>query len=101
MPKLHTVAKVGDIPEGTAKTFEIDGKLIAVFHQDGRFLALDDVCPHMGASLAGGSVSEGVVTCPWHGWRFRLEDGTWVDNPRLKTGCYTVRVVDDEIQIEV
>ena len=34
----------------------------------------------MGASLSGGYVENGVVTCPWHAWRFRLTDGAWADN---------------------
>ena len=46
----------------------------------------------MGASLSGGYVENGVVTCPWHAWRFRLADGAWADNPRIKIGCYPVRV---------
>jgi nitrite reductase (NADH) small subunit/3-phenylpropionate/trans-cinnamate dioxygenase ferredoxin subunit len=41
------------------------------------------------------------VTCPWHAWRFRLADGAWADNPRIKIGCYAVRVVNDEIQVQV
>jgi nitrite reductase (NADH) small subunit/3-phenylpropionate/trans-cinnamate dioxygenase ferredoxin subunit len=55
----------------------------------------------MGASLAGGYVEGGVVTCPWHAWRFRLGDGAWADNPRVKTGCYPVRLAGDDIQVGV
>jgi nitrite reductase (NADH) small subunit len=101
MAEFHTVGRVSDIPEGEARVTEINGKLIAIFHFQGQFFALDDVCPHMGASLAGGEVVEGVVTCPWHGWRFRLADGTWMNAPRVKTGCYAVQVVGDEIQVQV
>jgi nitrite reductase (NADH) small subunit/3-phenylpropionate/trans-cinnamate dioxygenase ferredoxin subunit len=53
----------------------------------------------MGASLSAGDVTDGVVTCPWHAWRFRVTDGTWCDNPRLKTDVFEVRVVGDEIQV--
>ena len=58
------------------------------------------MCPHMGASLSGGVIENGVVTCPWHAWRFRLTDGAWADNPRIKIGCYPVRVEGDEVQVE-
>ena len=44
-------------------------------------------------------VENGVVTCPWHAWRFRLNDGTWADNPRIKIGSYPVRVEGDEVQV--
>jgi nitrite reductase (NADH) small subunit/3-phenylpropionate/trans-cinnamate dioxygenase ferredoxin subunit len=44
-------------------------------------------------------VHNGVVTCPWHGWRFRVCDGTWCDNPKLKVDRFDVRVIGDEIQV--
>jgi hypothetical protein len=55
----------------------------------------------MGASLAGGFVENGMVTCAWHYWRFRLVDGAWADNPRIKIGCYPVHVEGDEIRLEL
>src|SRR6516162_9387265 len=101
MAEFQTVARVGDIPEGEGRTFEAGNKLIAVFLHQGQFHAIDDCCPHMGASLSGGWVENGIVTCPWHAWRFRLEDGAWADNPRIKIGCYAVRVEGDEVQVQV
>lgn len=101
MAEFQSVARVQDIPEGEARTVQVANKLIAVFCQSGKYYAIDDTCPHMGASLAEGHVENGIVTCCWHAWRFRLTDGTWADNPRLKIGAYPVRVVGDEIQVEV
>lgn len=103
MADFQTVCKLGDIAEGEGKTVAVGGKLIAIFREKGEVFALDDVCPHMGSSLAGGWVEAGVVSCPWHGWRFRLADGVWADNPRgkLGVGCHAVRVVGDDIQVQV
>jgi nitrite reductase (NADH) small subunit/3-phenylpropionate/trans-cinnamate dioxygenase ferredoxin subunit len=47
-------------------------------------------------------VSQGIVTCPWHAWRFRVCDGAWCDNPKgLKVDTFEVRVVGDDIQVRV
>src|SRR5262245_66183504 len=100
MAEFHTVCRVVDIAEGEGKTVSVNNKLIAVFRQNGQFFAIDDVCPHMGASLSGGYMENNIVTCPWHAWRFRLTDGAWADNPRLKIGCYQVRVAGDEVQVQ-
>jgi nitrite reductase (NADH) small subunit/3-phenylpropionate/trans-cinnamate dioxygenase ferredoxin subunit len=100
MAEFKTVCRISDIPEGEGKTVSVNGKLVAVFQSGGHFHAIDDTCPHMGASLSGGAVEEGVVTCPWHAWRFRLSDGAWADNPRIKIGCYAVRLVGDQVQVE-
>ena len=101
MADFKTVCRVGELGPGEGKTVSVGGKLVAVFYEGGAYHAIDDVCPHMGASLSGGHVEGGVVTCPWHAWRFRLADGAWADSPRVKTGCYAVRVEGDAVQVQV
>ena len=101
MGQRVTVGKLEDIPEGGSAMVTVNQKDIAIFNVNGKFFALDDVCPHMGASLSGGYVEDGCVTCPWHYWRFRLADGTWADSPRIKTGSYPIHVVGDEVQLEL
>ena len=101
MPEFHSVCRVGDVAEGAGKTVAVGDKLIALFCVGGAYHAIDDVCPHMGASLSDGYVENGIVTCPWHAWRFRLSDGVWADNPRIKIGCYPVKVDGDEVQVQV
>jgi nitrite reductase (NADH) small subunit len=101
MSHFQTVARVGEIPAGEGRCFAVGGKLVAVFLVDGRYHAINDTCPHMGASLAEGYVEEGAVYCPWHAWRFCVKDGTWLDNPKaaVRTESYPLRVEGDEIQV--
>lgn len=97
-----TVAKVGAIPAGEGASFQLGKRLVAVFNHNGEYLAIDDLCPHMGASLGAGCLDEeGVVTCPWHAWRFDAKNGQWADNPRLSIDTFEVRVEGDEIQVRV
>jgi nitrite reductase (NADH) small subunit/3-phenylpropionate/trans-cinnamate dioxygenase ferredoxin subunit len=99
MSDFVTVAKVGEIAEGEGQAFPVNGRMVAVFNKGGEYFAIDDFCPHMGASLAGGWVDGNVVTCPWHAWRFNVCDGTWCDNPRIKIDSFAVRLAGDEIQV--
>jgi len=100
--KFITVAKKGAIPVGQGATFPLGDRLVAVFNRNGTYHAIDDLCPHMGASLGAGELDEeGVVTCPWHAWRFDVCNGIWCDNPRLKIDAYEVRVEGDEIQVRL
>src|SRR6202012_1085032 len=101
MGVFHAVCPVEAVREGDGKTVAVGEKLIALFRVDGQLFAIDDTCPHMGASLSGGHLEDGVVTCPWHAWRFRLSDGAWADNPRIKVGCYPVRTVGGMVEIEI
>lgn len=99
MAAYQKVCKTKDVPKQGGISFQVGEKLIAVFQIDGEYFAMDDTCPHMGASLAAGELQDGIVTCPWHAWRFRVCDGTWCDNPRISIGSYPVRVDGDEIQL--
>src|SRR5262245_48655061 len=99
MADFISVAKVGEIPEGEGRAFAVEGRMIAVFLQGGEYLAIDDFCPHMGASLASGSIERDIVTCPWHAWRFCARDGAWCENPRIKVDSFPVQVVGEDIQV--
>lgn len=100
MSEFITVAKVGSIEEGKGEAFPLGDRMVAVFNDGGRYFAIDDFCPHMGASLAAGYLEKGAVVCPWHAWKFKICDGTWCDNPRLKIDSFEVRVEGDEIQVK-
>jgi nitrite reductase (NADH) small subunit/3-phenylpropionate/trans-cinnamate dioxygenase ferredoxin subunit len=90
----------GELKDGESRVVDMSGKDVAVFFTGGSYFAIDDRCPHAGASLSAGCVEDGVVTCPWHYWRFRLSDGTWADNPRIKTGSYPLAVEAGVVYIE-
>jgi len=103
MSEFHTVARVGEIPAGEGRSFQVEGRMVGVYFVDGEYTAIDDICSHMGATLSDGNVEDGVVYCPWHAWRFCIKEGTWLDNPKSAIGqqCFEVRIQDDEIQVRV
>ena len=69
---------------------------------DGRICALSGICTHAGGPLHEGTLEDGVVTCPWHGSRFRLRDGRAIggpatfDQPRL-----IVRDTDGHLEVKL
>ncbi len=101
MPEYVPVARVGDIPEGQGRAFTVGDREVAVFLSRGRYYAMDDYCPHMGASLAVGDLHEGMVLCARHMWAFRLADGFCPDAPGLKAETFEVRVEGEEIQVRL
>ena len=100
---FQTVARIGEIPEGQGRCFPVNGTMVGVFLDKGEYFAINDFCPHMGASLSDGHVEDGAVMCPWHAWRFRLSDGTWLDNSKsnIRSPHYAVRIDGELIQVLV
>lgn len=103
MSDFEAVAKVGEIPAGEGRAFKVGGRLIAVFFVDGNYTAVDDICPHMGASLSTGYVENGGVICPWHAWRFCVREGTWLDAPKspIRLGTYEIKIEGDDILLRI
>lgn len=101
MGQLVTVAKVGDIAPGRGKAFVVGKLWIAVFLVDGRYFALENDCPHMGAPLHTGEIHNGMVVCDRHLWAFRLDDGGCADAATLQARTFPVHVAGEAIQVEV
>jgi len=64
---LRNIGPVENFPIGKGTCIEVDGKRIAVFNTTGQYYAIDDACPHAGASFSEGTVRGSSVTCPLHG----------------------------------
>ena len=97
----HRVAATTDIPAGEGREFVVAGRIVAVFHTDGAFHAMDGICPHSGGPLAKGALNGNVVTCPWHGWQFDVSTGRHCLNAHLKHPSCTTVVEGDQIWIEM
>ncbi|MHB1424542.1 MAG: Rieske (2Fe-2S) protein [Gemmataceae bacterium] len=96
------VAVVSEVPAGKAKQAKVGGKTLAVFNVNGNFYAIDDTCPHRGASLAEGELAGQEVACPLHGAVFNVTSGAHLSPPaRGDVACYKVQVVGEEIQVDV
>ncbi len=78
MGQLIKVAEANDVPPGTAKAVEAEGRRIALFHSGGGYFAIDDACTHRGGPLSEGEVEGTVVTCPLHGATYDITTGNWV-----------------------
>ena len=96
------VATLAEIPAGRGKQVDVNGQKVALFNLDGKVYAIDDTCPHRGASLSEGQCQQGQVMCPWHSARFDLATGQHLCPPAPKgVKAYPVQVVGDEVQIDV
>jgi len=96
------VGKVGDVPPGTARVYEVEDRAIAVCNVDGELYAIDDVCTHDEGSLDQGELEGYEVECPRHGARFDVRTGEVMALPAvLPVDTFTVRVQDDDIEVEV
>lgn len=97
----QTVAQVSVLQPFGKALLQVNGFDVAVFRHGEQVFALEDRCPHSGASLCVGSVDGGHVRCPAHGLRFRLSDGLMAGSaPNSHATSLGVRTFDVRIQDE-
>lgn len=105
MPTAVRVCSVDDVPEGEARRFAVDGRLVAVVNLgDEGFRAVDAICSHEHYYLDEGEVDVDLETieCPKHGSTFDLDTGKARTLPAINpVDVFPVTVTDDDVLIEV
>ncbi len=75
MSEWQAVCAEQQLAEGEFQVVWEGDTAIAVYRTSEGWFAVEDVCTHDGAELAGGAVQGCVVECPRHGARFDLRTG--------------------------
>jgi nitrite reductase/ring-hydroxylating ferredoxin subunit len=94
-------AGTDELSDGGRRLLRREGREIALFRVAGRHYALDDRCPHAGASLCGGQLEGGSVRCRAHGLRFDLATGCLHGHSGFGVAAYAVREHEGRIQIDL
>jgi nitrite reductase/ring-hydroxylating ferredoxin subunit/DMSO/TMAO reductase YedYZ heme-binding membrane subunit len=77
-----------------------NAEAIAVFRHAGRLSAITNVCAHQNGPLGEGRVVDGCITCPWHGYQYRLEDGCAPAPYTEKLATFRLRIVDGNVWVD-
>jgi nitrite reductase/ring-hydroxylating ferredoxin subunit/uncharacterized membrane protein len=81
-PETFTrVASSGDVAEDSLARATSGTTDVLLARDRGRLCALAHPCSHMGGPLSEGKMEDGAVVCPWHGSKFRLDDGSVLRGP--------------------
>ena len=90
------------LQEGRVQTVTAGHQGICLTHFEGKYSALDNKCPHQGGPLGEGSIENGMLRCPWHGWDFNpctgLSPGGHDDDG---VGTFEVKEEGDEIYVGI
>ena len=85
--------QVDDIADGRALVAELEsGERVAIFRHGGKLSAVSNLCAHQNGPLGEGRIVEGCITCPWHGFQYRPEDGCSPPPYTEKLATYRVRL---------
>ena len=90
-----------DIPDRAARIVcAPGGERIAVFRDGDEVGALTNLCAHQHGPLGEGRIVDGCVTCPWHGYQYRLSDGCAPAPYTEKLATYRVRISNGVVEVD-
>jgi 3-phenylpropionate/trans-cinnamate dioxygenase ferredoxin subunit len=102
MPNEIKVAQASELPPGSCMVVQAGERELALCHAEDGWFALDNACTHVGGPLGDGAIDGKSVVCPWHGAAFDLATGAATSGPaRAGVKCYPVRVVGDDVFVDV
>jgi nitrite reductase (NADH) small subunit len=102
MPDFVRICSQSELPgSGEVREFTAGGRAFCVANLNGTISVLDGVCPHEGGPLGEGSIEEGRVVCPWHGYAFDLRTGDSEQDSELKADVLAAAVVEGELRVKI
>jgi len=102
MADFIRVADMTEIPDPGKTLVEVDGEMVALFHVEGRFYAIDDVCTHDGGPLADGELRDHKISCPRHGAKFDIRTGAALTMPAVRaTRAHDVKVEGNGVWVRL
>jgi len=98
------VARVEEVPPGTATVVEVGGIELALVNVDGVFFAVNNECTHRGGFLGEGEINadwnEWAIECPLHGSVFDVRTGGVLNPPALTpVRTYPVEVEEGAVKV--
>ena len=92
------VGKTGDFESGRVYSLTVGERQVALVRTADGLHALDGRCPHQGGPLGEGTVCDGALRCPWHGYDFDLKSGKGLGNEH-EVETLGVREVDETVEV--
>jgi len=94
------VAAESDLVDGKPLQVSAADVTVVLLRQGGDLLALAGLCTHAGGPLDEGAFKDGCVTCPWHGSRFELADGSVQRGPAsIPQPTFQTRVRNGRVEV--
>lgn len=88
---------LAELPEGRGALLRTATAKYALFRQGNAVHCVSNVCRHQLGPLSEGRIIDGCITCPWHGYQYRPEDGRSPPpfDDRIET--YPTRIVEGRV----
>ena len=102
MSDFIKVASRSEIADPGKLTVECGEQIVVLFHVDGQFYCIDDVCTHDGGPLGDGELAGCEIACPRHGAKFDVRTGKALTMPATQnTRSHKVKIEGEDVLVNI
>lgn len=95
------VGTLSELPDGALVVREVEGRELLLWRRGEQLACYDNACAHMGMALDGGTVEDGTITCPYHGFAYRLDTGECLTVPEVQLATHAVKLVGERVSVRM
>ncbi|MFN6527353.1 NifU family protein [Nostoc sp. ChiSLP03a] len=95
------VATLDEVPEFSVVAVQLAGTSLILHHQGATVKCYRNSCAHLGSPLEKGEVENGIITCPAHGFQYKLETGECLTAPDISLQSYPVKIKGDKVFVKL
>ncbi|MCW5312639.1 Rieske 2Fe-2S domain-containing protein [Nostoc sp. KVJ3] len=95
------VATLDEVPEFSVVAVQLAGNSLILHRQGATVKCYRNSCTHLGSPLEKGKVENGIITCPSHGFQYKLETGECLTAPDISLQSYPVKIKGDKVFVKL
>jgi Fe-S cluster biogenesis protein NfuA/nitrite reductase/ring-hydroxylating ferredoxin subunit len=95
------LATIDEVPEFSVLAVQLAGNSLILHRQGITVTCYRNACTHLGSALEHGQVENGILTCPSHGFQYKLETGECLTAPDVSLQSYQVKIQDDKVFVKL
>ncbi len=97
----HDAGRLSDIPEGGILQLKLGGEDVFLSKNGDVVSCFQNACAHLNLPLDQGEISEGILTCPHHGFQYDLQSGECLTAPEVQLQPHAVRVIVGKVEVSL
>jgi nitrite reductase/ring-hydroxylating ferredoxin subunit len=98
--KWHGAGRADQLALDSIAQRRVAGRKLVIGRVRDGYFAIDDVCPHAGASLGFGTLEGNALVCPLHGWEFDVFSGECAMFGAI-VASHPIRVIGEQLEVQL
>jgi Fe-S cluster biogenesis protein NfuA/nitrite reductase/ring-hydroxylating ferredoxin subunit len=92
-------AQLAAIPEGGILRVDLAGSDVFLSRNGHVVSCFENACAHLGMPIHDGEITDGILACPHHGFRYDLRSGECLTAPEVQLQSHAVRVIANKVEV--